>query len=114
MDDGRQVPRLSPPGEAAVGRAGEDAADDGFRLLSIRAATAPSGCVGKDWLVYRITQGPNVITGYRRGDLQTVSAEVAKIVTGLNERRLSTKGRTGPKPGHRAAASTPPQEGAGE
>lgn len=110
------MPRLSAlPGEAAVGSAGgEDAVGDGFRLLSIRAASAPSGCVGRDWLVYRIAQGPNVITGYRRGDLQTVGADVAKIVTGLNERRLSTKGRTGPKPGHRTAAPAPPQEGTGE
>ena len=109
------MPRLSAlPGETAVSNAGEDAVDDGFRLLSISAASTPSGCVARGWLVYRIAQGPNIITGYRRGDLQTVSADVAKIVTGLNERRLSTKGRTGPKPGHRAAAPPPPKAGAGE
>jgi hypothetical protein len=102
------------PGEKAAGNAGEDAGDDGFRLLSIGAASTPTGCVARGWLVYRIAQGPNIITGYRRGDLQTVSADVAKIVTGLNERRLSTKGRTGPKPGYRAAAPPPPQAGAGE
>jgi hypothetical protein len=112
-----QAARLgAPPGEATAGSAGDDVPEDGFRLLSIRAASAPTGCVGRDWLVYRIAQGPNVITGYRRGDMQTVSADVAKIVTGLNERRLSTKGRTGPKPGHRAAAAAapPPPESASE
>jgi hypothetical protein len=38
--------------------------------------------------MYRIAQGPNVINGYRRGDLASVTTEVEKIVTGLNERRL--------------------------
>jgi hypothetical protein len=84
--------------------------DESFRLLSIKSAPAPSGHTGKDWLAYRIGQGKNVITGYRRGDLKTVSAEVATLVKSLNERRHSTKPKPGRKPGARAAAEAPKEE----
>jgi hypothetical protein len=80
-----------------------------FRLLAITATGTPSGCVGPGWFVYRIAQGENVMTGYRCGDLQSVSAEVAAIVTGLNARRGLVKSKPGPKPGRRrqtAAAAT--------
>jgi hypothetical protein len=84
-------------------------ADDlAFRLLSIRPARAPTGNVGRDWLEYCIGQGQNVIKGYRRGDLQTVGVDVAKIVTALNERRRSFKTPTGPKRGRPAAAASKP------
>jgi len=63
-------------------------ADDEYRLSFIKPARAPNGNAGSDWLMYRIAQGPNVINGYRRGDLASVTTEVEKIVTGLNERRL--------------------------
>jgi hypothetical protein len=85
--------------------------DLAFRLLSIRASSAPSDSVGRNWLEYRIGQGENVIKGYRRGDLQTVRAEVEKIVIALNERRRSFKGASAPKRGPRAAAPrAEPQE----
>ena len=82
-------------------------ADDSeaFRLVSIKQAPTPEGCVGRDWLVYRIAQGANVITGYRRGDLPAATADVERIVVGLNERRVTRKGRPGPKPKSSAVTS---------
>jgi hypothetical protein len=74
-----------------------------FRLVSIAAAHAPTGCVGRDWLVYRISQGANSITGYRRGSLEAVSADVERIIDALNERRRKVKG-SGARPGRPAAA----------
>lgn len=93
-------------------REAADPKDESFRLISIKSAPAPSGHSGKDWLVYRIAQGKNIITGYRRGELKTVSAEVATLVTSLNERRQSTKPKPGRKPGKRSAAETPPKDDA--
>lgn len=81
-----------------------------FRLLSIRASSAPRDSAGRDWLEYRIGQGDNVIKGYRRGDLQTVRADVEKIVIALNERRRSFKGATAPKRGGPRAATAPRAE----
>jgi hypothetical protein len=82
-----------------------DAGDDeAFRLLSIRPTSAPSGQTGRNWLIYEIAQGENIIKGYRQGDLKAETAEVEKIVVSLNERRHSPKGRRGPKPGGRPAA----------
>ncbi len=81
-----------------------DDGDEPFRLLSIHPTSAPAGSVGRDWLMYRIAQGPNMITGYRRGDRSTVTADVEKIVIALNERR----GRHGSRelrPGRRPAAA---------
>ena len=66
--------------------------------MAIKQAPTPEGCVGRDWLVYQIAQGSNVITGYRRGDLPAATADVERIVVGLNERRIAGKGRPGPKP----------------
>ena len=80
-----------------------DVLDQAFRLVSIRAAGAPSGCVGRDWFEYRIAQGENVITGYRRGNLSAATAEVENIVNGLNERRQGAKGRGRPAAGRPAA-----------
>jgi hypothetical protein len=81
--------------------------EESFRLVAIRAARTPEGCAGRDWLVYEIAQGRNLITGYRRGDLPSVTAEVERIVVGLNDRRISKKGRQPPpKP---TPKPTPPQ-----
>jgi hypothetical protein len=88
--------------------------EESFRLVAIRAARTPEGCAGRDWLVYEIAQGTNLITGYRRGDLPSVTAEVEKIVVGLNERRISKKGRQPPpKPTPQAKPAQPstPSEG---
>jgi hypothetical protein len=82
---------------------GSDSDSQRYRLVSIAAAHAPTGCAGRDWLVYRIAQGANAITGYRRGSLEIVSAEVARIIEALNERRRKVKG-SGGRPGRPAAA----------
>jgi hypothetical protein len=90
----------------------EASAADGedFRLLSITAVRAPTGCEGRDWLLYRIAQGANIITGYRRGDLKTANAEVEKIVTSLNDRRRSSKAKAGRKAGQKSSAEAPPKD----
>jgi hypothetical protein len=102
-DETRRVrARASKKGTASVDVAA-DAESEGFRLISIGSARAPSGCSGQDWLVYRIAQGKNIITGYRRGELKAASREVETIVTSLNERRVSAKTKPGRKPGQGAA-----------
>ena len=59
-----------------------------FELVSIDPTAAPNGGTGDDWVVYRISQGLNVITGYRCGSRTHVVAEVERIVVALNERQL--------------------------
>ena len=81
--------------------------DEAFRLVSIRTTSAPTGHTGRNWLVYEIAQGENIIKGYRQGELKAETVEVEKIVIALNERRHSPKGRRGPKPGGRPAAQAP-------
>jgi hypothetical protein len=88
------------PADSAPGAGGHP-----FRLASISPADAPSGCVGADWLIYRIAQGDNTITGYRRGELAVVRADVQKIVEDLNERRRTLKKSTGLRPGRPSAAA---------
>jgi hypothetical protein len=95
--------------KAAEPQAG-DADGEDFRLVSITSARPPSGFEGRDWLMYRIAQGSNIITGYRRGDLKTATAEVELIVTSLNQRRGSSKTKPGRKPGPRSAAEAPPKD----
>jgi hypothetical protein len=74
------------------------ATSSGFRLVSIRRSSAPSGSTGSDWFTYHIAQGTNDINGYRRGDLDAVTVEVEKIVAALNERRVGKRGRVDLKP----------------
>lgn len=78
--------------------------DESYRVISVDTVRAPAGCSGADWLSYRIAQGKNEITGYRRGSLTSVSAEVATIVAGLNSRREWRKPEGKAK---RRAARTP-------
>jgi hypothetical protein len=93
-----------------VAAAGQSAPpDEGFRLVSIDRASAPSGSFGADWLMYRIAQGKNTITGYRRGDIKRVRADVEKIVEGLNERRMIHRGRVNLTPSRSAAVSQRPR-----
>lgn len=82
--------------------------DDAYRLAGIQPTAAPSGSVGRDWLTYRIAQGANIITGYRQGDLRSVTAEVERIVNGLNERRIVKRGRVDLKPKAAAHERAPP------
>ena len=79
--------------------------DERYRLISIAAVRAPEGCVGGDWHVYRISQGENGITGYRRGDLAGVTADVEAILIGLNERRQWATGKVAAKSQRVAAAA---------
>ena len=79
---------------------------ESFRLVSIAPAKrAPSGSVGRDWLVYSIAQGVNMITGYRQGTLAAVTADVERIIVALNERQFMRRSRERPKHG-RAPAKT--------
>ena len=85
------------------------ALEEAYRLVTIEPARAPEGHTGRDWLVYRIAQGANMITGYRQGELRAATADVERIVVGLNERRVANKGRPGPKPkGSTAPAAAAP------
>jgi hypothetical protein len=93
----------APPPKAAEASAAPAEDAERFQLESVSTTSAPSGCTGRDWFVYRISQGKNMITGYRRGDLKAVRGEVEQIVVGLNERRLTRKERPGPKRGRPAA-----------
>ena len=91
--------------------------EEPFRLVTIEPTRAPDGGTGRDWFLYRIAQGANMITGYRQGDLRATTAEVERIVVGLNERRVGSKGRPGPKPkpsAGAAAPATPPEADGGE
>jgi hypothetical protein len=63
-----------------------------YRLISVDRTGAPSGATGDDWLVYRISQGANVVTGYRRGRRQDVRIALEDLVEALNV-RLLVKGR---------------------
>jgi hypothetical protein len=67
--------------------------EERYRLISIDAVRTPEGCTGSDWHSYRIAQGDNGITGYRRGDLARVTAEVETIISALNGRRHWVKGK---------------------
>jgi hypothetical protein len=91
--------------DAVGGEAPQDGVrDERYRLISIAAVRAPEGCVGSDWHVYRIAQGENGITGYRRGDLAGVRAAVDTILIALNERRQWAASKSTAK-SHRAAAA---------
>jgi hypothetical protein len=61
---------------------------ESFRLVSVASTTTPRGGAGDDWLTYRIAQGKNLVTGYRRGGRHRVTADIECIVEALNERLL--------------------------
>jgi hypothetical protein len=103
--DARTLEPTSASAPSAAPALEEPSDDEAYRLVSIATTRAPAGCVGRDWFSYRISQGSNWITGYRQGDLQTVTDEVDKIVIALNERRQGTMGRRRPKPGRPPAAA---------
>jgi hypothetical protein len=88
-----------------MGERDERADDESYRLVSLHAVRAPEGCIGSDWHIYRIAQGENGITGYRRGDLVRIRADVETIVTALNERRQWAKSKASAKNPRRAAAA---------
>jgi hypothetical protein len=75
------------------GDAGETLDVLAFRLVSIERHEAPAGGEGNNWFEYKISQGPNMIRGYRRGSVSAVNEEVRKVVNALNERRGVRRGR---------------------
>jgi hypothetical protein len=95
---------------AAADGAPDESANPSYRLVSIAATSAPSGCTGRDWLVYRIAQGGNLITGYRQGDVRTATAAVEQIVNDLNDRRSWAKPRTRSKHARPPAPVRPAEE----
>ena len=93
-------------GQVGAGARCNDSADgESYRLVSIDAVRAPDGCNGSDWHIYRIVQGENEITGYRRGELARVTADIETIVSALNGRRQWTKSKEPSRAQRRAAAA---------
>ena len=82
-------------------------AEGAYRLLAIEPTKAPDDSGGKDWFSYRISQGENLIRGFKRGSKATVTAEVEQIVVSLNERRGVRRGRVDLIPSKPAAQPTP-------
>jgi hypothetical protein len=64
-----------------------------FQLVSVEKSDPPEGNQGTDWVHYRISQGPNEISGYRRGSLAAARKAAKEIVANLNERRSPKRGR---------------------
>jgi hypothetical protein len=89
--------------KGAKNSASGDVAVVPFELVSIDPTAAPNGGAGDDWIVYRISQGLNMVTGYRCGTRAHVVAEVERIVIALNE-RLLVRGRP-----YRSAGRPPKQ-----
>ena len=70
-----------------------DQNDEPYELRAVKKTEAPSGGQGENWIRYEITQGRNVITGYRQGSVKAIRREAEEIVVGLNERRSPNRGR---------------------
>lgn len=64
-----------------------------YTIQSITHCAPPEGAEGDDWYYYVITQGPNVITGYKQGTLAFVTQAVEENVYFLNERQKGRYGR---------------------
>ncbi len=66
---------------------------DPFELSDVDQIDPPvDGDTGK-WCKYTITQGHNVITGYRKGSRTAVTKAAKAIVADLNERRFGRRGK---------------------
>jgi hypothetical protein len=70
-----------------------DQNDEPYALKGVKKSDAPSGSQGENWIKYEITQGSNVITGYRQGSVTAIKRVAEEIVVGLNERRSPKRGR---------------------
>ena len=70
-----------------------DQNDEPYELKTVKKSDAPSGSDGGNWIKYEITQGTNVITGYRQGSVTAIKRVAEEIVVGLNERRSPNRGR---------------------
>jgi hypothetical protein len=70
-----------------------DQNDEPYELRTVKKTEAPPGSQGDNWIRYEITQGTNVITGYRQGSVTAIKRVAEEIVVGLNERRSPNRGR---------------------
>jgi hypothetical protein len=70
-----------------------DQNDEPYELKAVRKTDAPAGSQGDNWIRYEITQGTNVITGYRQGSVTAIKRVAEEIVVGLNKRRSPNRGR---------------------
>lgn len=70
-----------------------DQNDEPYELKAVKKTDAPTGSQGDNWIRYEITQGTNVITGYRQGSVKAIKQVAEDIVVGLNERRSPNRGR---------------------
>ena len=91
----------------ALASAEAQEAEGAYRLLAIEPAKAPDDSGGKDWFAYRISQGENMIRGFKRGTKASVTAEVEQIVVSLNDRRGVRRGRVDLIPSKPAAQPSP-------
>lgn len=64
-----------------------------FTLVSVEKSDPPPGNQGNDWVQYKIEQGTNTISGYRRGSISAARKAAKEIVASLNERRSPKRGR---------------------
>ena len=64
-----------------------------FALSAVDQAEPPVQGESGTWHRYTITQGPNVITGYKKGSRTAVTRAVKAIIVELNERRFGRRGR---------------------
>ncbi len=64
-----------------------------YKIISVEKTAAPSGASGANWYRYEISQGDNTISGFRRGNLREVTAEVEEIVAQSNQRQMGKRGR---------------------
>jgi hypothetical protein len=70
-----------------------DQNDKPYELKAVHKSDSPTGSDGENWIRYEITQGTNVITGYRQGSITAIKRVAEEIVVGLNERRSPNRGR---------------------
>ncbi len=77
-----------------------------YGIVSIKRTEAPEGTEGKNWYSYVISQGPNIIQGYRQGSLRAVTEAVEEVVGQLNERRMGKRGRVNLVPTPKKKAAT--------
>ncbi|MFL2545815.1 MAG: hypothetical protein ACJ0SL_00340 [Candidatus Rariloculaceae bacterium] len=64
-----------------------------YEIVSVKRSEAPEGTEGTGWHQYVISQGDNMISGFRQGSLKAVTTAVEEIIAQLNERQLGKRGR---------------------
>lgn len=77
----------------STARDADSSLPDPYRLVSVRAVSAPIGGAGTFWHRYEISQGSNCIVGYRQGAVDTVTRAAETLIAQLNARRGRQRGR---------------------